>query len=86
MSKTQTISPTDKITAFKTIYSNMPVNYKRSDNSVFEHFSGFINSYHRFAKAEDESTKATFSSECRYHIEKLWVFIHHEFFRYYMAF
>ena len=79
MSKTLTISPTDRIMAFKTIYSNMPVNYKRSDNSVFEHFSGFINSYHRFFKAEDESTKATFGRKYNYHIEKLWTQILHEF-------
>ena len=79
MSKTLTISPTDKITAFKTIYSNMPVNYKRSDSTVFEHFSGFINSYHRFFKVEDRPTKATFGRKYNYHIEKLWTQILHEF-------
>lgn len=79
MSKTLTISPTDRIATFKTVYSSIPANHKRSNNAVFEHFSGFFYSYHSFIKAEDESTKATFGRKCNYHMEKLWTQILHEF-------
>lgn len=80
MSKTQTTNTDDKITTFKNIYSSMPANNKRSDNTIFEHFSGFFSSYLSFIKANDESTKASFGRKCNYHMEKLWVSIHHEFF------
>ena len=80
MSKTQTTNTADKIATFKNVYSSMPTNNKSSDNTIFEHFSGFFYSYLSFTKADDESTKASFGRKCNYHMEKLWVSIHHEFF------
>lgn len=83
MSKTQTTNTAStayKISTFKNVYSSMPANNKRSDNTIFEHFSGFFYSYLSFIEADDESTKASFGRKCNYHMEKLWVSIHHEFF------
>ena len=80
MSKTQTANTASKIATFKNVYSSMPANNKRSDNTIFEHFAGFFYSYLSFTKANDESTKASFGRKFNYHMEKLWASIHNEFF------
>ncbi len=80
MSKSSS-TPEDRVNAFKAVLSSMPINYKKSDNSFFEHFSGFINSYRQFFKAENESKqKDSFGSKYNYHLEKLWASIHNEYF------
>ena len=79
MSKSS-LTPVDRVNAFKAVLSSMPINYKNSDNSFFEHFSGFINSYHQFFKAENGSKrKNSVWGKCNYHLEKLWSSILSEF-------
>jgi hypothetical protein len=67
----------DPIKDFKTLFGYIP--NKKSDNIIFEHFSGFICSYCSFLGTKGDQEKQTLGEKYNYHLEKLWGQILHEF-------